>query len=261
MPHSLDYLTLQPDSIEFDMKTKIFLAAILFLLPGCPKRSDIFVPVLLKYKLYYPDEARKLGLEGKVVIGVLVDEIGRCQDVKIARSSGYYLLDSAAVYTAKTFIFSPGIQGGKAVKAWVLFPLEFSLDLSNPEMWVAEAKVMQQAIQRQYNDDKIKELYNLYKQVIYAPQKAVDININEYIRQVVSDSTAKLWDGCWTVCPAQGLLFVDIVYRYGRSYTSFIARQDLNDFLAKETLTLKNLLRQPAADTIIGRLQKVVESR
>ncbi len=241
------------------MKSRLTFAAACILLLACPKRSDIFVPVLLDYKLYYPDEARQLGLEGKVVVGVLVDESGRSLDAKIVRTSGYSLLDSAAIYTARTILFSPGIHGNKPVKSWVLIPLEFTLELANPDIWLAELNVLQQSIKNSFSEDKVKELYDMYKQVIYAPKGSVDTKINYFIKDAVLDSTAKLWDDFWRVQPAQVILIVDIIYRYPKSYTSYLAKQDLNVYLEKETLSLKNTLPQPGGDSLLNRLRQLVQ--
>jgi len=241
------------------IKTRLILVSMVLLLLACPKKSDIFVPVLLDYILYYPDEARRLGLEGKVVVGVLVDESGRSLDAKIARTSGYNLLDSAAIYTARSFVFSPGIHGDKPVKSWVLIPLEFTLELANPEIWLAELNVLQQSIKNSFSEDKVKELYNMYKQVIYAPKGSVDTKINYFIKDAVLDSTARLWDGFWRVQPAQIILIVDIIYRYPKSYTSYLAKQDLNVYLEKEALLLKNTLPQPEGDSLLNRLRRLVQ--
>jgi protein TonB len=44
----------------------------------------------------YPDEARRSGTEGNVVLRFTVDRSGRVLDVVLARSSGWPVLDAAA---------------------------------------------------------------------------------------------------------------------------------------------------------------------
>jgi protein TonB len=45
--------------------------------------------------------------------------------VEIAESTGYPILDEAAVKAAKTWRFSPALNEGKAVSVWARFPIEF----------------------------------------------------------------------------------------------------------------------------------------
>lgn len=46
--------------------------------------------------LKYPEEARRLGLEGKVILSFVVVESGITKDIRITNSSGYKLLDESA---------------------------------------------------------------------------------------------------------------------------------------------------------------------
>ncbi|BCX81386.1 periplasmic protein TonB [Methylomarinovum caldicuralii] len=48
-------------------------------------------------KLNYPDEARRKGLSGKLLVSVWVAKDGTVKKIKIRRSSGYKILDAAAV--------------------------------------------------------------------------------------------------------------------------------------------------------------------
>ena len=47
--------------------------------------------------VYYPEQARKLGLEGTVMLYVELLSDGRVDDVRIVSSSGYAILDNAAI--------------------------------------------------------------------------------------------------------------------------------------------------------------------
>lgn len=63
---------------------------------------------------FYPAQASKLNIEGKVVIRVLVDETGHTLVDKVV--CGRYFLRSAAVEAAREAKFAPTIINGKAVK-------------------------------------------------------------------------------------------------------------------------------------------------
>ncbi len=75
----------------------------------------------------YPMVARRMGLQGKVVLNVEVLESGRCGEVSVAQSSGHEVLDNAALQTVKSWSFAPARQGGRAVTKWFKVPIVFSL--------------------------------------------------------------------------------------------------------------------------------------
>jgi TonB family protein len=226
---------------------------------ACPPKREIIVPVLLDYDLYYPDEARRQGLEGTVQVRVLVNRNGRAEDVAILESSGSYLLDSAAVRTAQTFVFSPAMLGDAVKKAWVLVPIEFKFREVNYEEWLAEVEMMHHRIAKEYDKDDVEKLYNIYKQMIFAPWDVHDLEFNDYIREMVIESAARVWTGFWSSYPARIILFVDIINRYPDSFTALKARADLSSFLEKEKTTMRYELSPAQADTIVNRIMKAIE--
>jgi len=76
----------------------------------------------------YPLEALRRGLEGTVVLRVHVAADGRVSEVEILDSSGYLILDAAAVRAVKSWQFAPATRGGRPVTAVVRQPVRFSLD-------------------------------------------------------------------------------------------------------------------------------------
>jgi TonB family protein len=62
----------------------------------------------------YPEEAKKKGIEGHVVLEVIVDEEGKVS--KARPLSGHKLLRNAAIEAAKGWKFSPTQLNGKPVK-------------------------------------------------------------------------------------------------------------------------------------------------
>lgn len=76
----------------------------------------------------YPLVARRMGYQGKVILNVEVLAEGRAGDVKLQTSSGYDILDKAALQTVKTWKFSPATRFGQPVTQWFLVPIKFSLE-------------------------------------------------------------------------------------------------------------------------------------
>lgn len=76
----------------------------------------------------YPLDLREKGIEGNVILKVLVDTSGRVAEVQIARSSGYGGFDSSAVEAAKKFQFKPATTPeGEKVPSWIILPFSFKL--------------------------------------------------------------------------------------------------------------------------------------
>ncbi len=75
----------------------------------------------------YPGLARKRGQEGTVTLRVLVDDKGRVDDVEIESSSGFGLLDRAALTAVRKWSFEPGRRGVEMRPMWVKVPVTFKL--------------------------------------------------------------------------------------------------------------------------------------
>ena len=77
----------------------------------------------------YPRDALRDGVEGTVLLKVLVDVDGRPLDVQIERSSGNRSLDRAArEQVLQRWRFHPAMQDGRAVQAIGLVPVDFRLN-------------------------------------------------------------------------------------------------------------------------------------
>lgn len=75
----------------------------------------------------YPSMARKRGFEGKVILRVRVLSSGNPQELEIKDSSGYEILDEAALKAVKKWKFKPATRGGNPVDSWVEIPIRFEL--------------------------------------------------------------------------------------------------------------------------------------
>lgn len=77
--------------------------------------------------LKYPEIARKAGIEGKVIVQVLVSEKGEVVDTKVIKSLGHGGMDEAAVNAIRSVKWKPALQRDKPVKVWVAIPVIFKL--------------------------------------------------------------------------------------------------------------------------------------
>jgi protein TonB len=77
----------------------------------------------------YPMVAKRMGYQGRVLLNVEVLPDGKAREVVILQSSGYNVLDNAAIQTVKTtWRFVPGHRFGQAVTQWVHVPIKFELE-------------------------------------------------------------------------------------------------------------------------------------
>lgn len=217
------------------------------------------VPVLLDYQLDYPDEARRQGIEGTVHVKVLVNRSGKAEEVSIAKSSSNLLLDSAAVRTAKTFVFSPAVVGEEKTQTWVMVPIEFKFREVDYSEWFAQVEVLQRRIAKTNDQEAIEELYELYRQMIFSPWEVDDLDFNQYIKDIVVERAAAVWENHWSVYPARVVLFVDIINRYPDSFAALRARADLNRFLEQEKIMMRYTLDAVRTDTLLSRIKKAVD--
>lgn len=75
----------------------------------------------------YPDAARRRNQQGRVLLTVRVGINGRASSVRISRSSGYPVLDEAALSTVRRWRFRPALRRGQAVAALITVPIRFRL--------------------------------------------------------------------------------------------------------------------------------------
>jgi TonB family protein len=75
----------------------------------------------------YPPALLEQGIEGRVLLRLFVDARGQLipDSTRLAESSGYPALDSAAMGGAKELRFSPALRNGRAIAAPFLQPVHF----------------------------------------------------------------------------------------------------------------------------------------
>lgn len=75
----------------------------------------------------YPLAARRRHQEGLVVVNVRVSTAGRAMNVSLKQSSGYPLLDDAALTQVREWEFAPARIGSRAVESEIEVPVRFKL--------------------------------------------------------------------------------------------------------------------------------------
>lgn len=85
------------------------------------------VPINPVSPVRYPPALLAQGIEGRVLLRLYVDSAGRVipDSTRIAESSGYPALDSAALAGSPELQFSPALHQGQPVAAPFLQPVQF----------------------------------------------------------------------------------------------------------------------------------------
>lgn len=84
-------------------------------------------PVLVYMtKPEYPEMGRRAGIEGVVILMLLIDTTGYVMDIKVAKSLNP-VFDEAAVKAARTWRFTPAKQRDIPVRIWLAYPVRFKL--------------------------------------------------------------------------------------------------------------------------------------
>jgi protein TonB len=76
----------------------------------------------------YPRLARRMGLEGTVVLVLTIDEAGRIEDCRVEESQAHQLLVDAAVETAMAGRYAPGTRDSRPVTDTLTLRIVFRLE-------------------------------------------------------------------------------------------------------------------------------------
>lgn len=83
--------------------------------------NDAFVK-----NLKYPENARKEGIEGSVILKALINKDGKAEKVEILETDNK-IFNQSAIDAIKKTAFKPGRDKGKNVSAWVTVPVRYKL--------------------------------------------------------------------------------------------------------------------------------------
>lgn len=202
--------------------------------------SDTFIS-------FYPPEAYEKQLEGTVVLLIYVEKNGYVGKAGVSRSSGYDVLDNAALTMARTVRFSPGLVYGKAQDLWMIWPVVFqlssmpifTLDLMEWQRMVREFQVTastQNPLKRRMAQNN---LFNYYVKLGNLMAKNRSILPNKIIMEVVTLPVRYSWIEYQNVWPLAFALFQDYINRFPDSRRVSRAERYLVDHITKEIVYLR----------------------
>jgi TonB family protein len=104
--------------------------------PAVPPAEEPPVAINPVSPVRYPPALLAQGIEGRVLLRLYVDSAGNVipDSTRIAESSGYPALDSAALVGAPELRFAPALHQGQAIAAPFLQPVQFRSPRSTTAM-------------------------------------------------------------------------------------------------------------------------------
>jgi protein TonB len=81
----------------------------------------------IQKNLTYPEQARRMGIEGKVFVEFIVDKSGKLTEVKALKGIGAGCDEEAVRVVKNAPNWSPGKQRGRAVKVKMVVPIFFKM--------------------------------------------------------------------------------------------------------------------------------------
>ena len=95
--------------------------------PDAPTYVEQLPTVVKSVKPIYPTLPKEAGIEGLVVVKVLVGKDGHVLDVLLSDKIQVPMLNEAALTAARQWMFTPGMDNGRAVACWITIPFRFRL--------------------------------------------------------------------------------------------------------------------------------------
>ncbi len=223
--------------------TKNILNAIfLFFILGCASTKP--PRLLVDIKPEYPKEALEQGLEGKVLLYLFLSEAGEVKSVRVSKSSGYKILDSAAVEYGKKLRFSPAMRHGKPLSVILTWEVEYDALTAffQPKEYVAK-------IQDYYNlakQAKGEKLNDILEKILLEHEEYVDFsrkhplrNYNEFLKKFILPEVYEQWKIFWDDWPLRFVVYHDFIIRFPSSGKTSIAKEKLIELLKEDIERIK----------------------
>lgn len=92
------------------------------------KQLDVHPVALNLIKPAYPEKGVELGVDGKVVLLLLIDEAGVVKEVSVAEAEPEGIFEESALAAFREARFAPAQKSGRAVKSRVLIRVSYELN-------------------------------------------------------------------------------------------------------------------------------------
>ena len=237
------------------MKEIFISIAIMFvrLIFGCSSqlesmKSQGFVEPSLESKprIIFPKIAEEENYSGDVKALLYISENGSVYRVDVLESSGYKVLDEAAVDYFKRFVFNPATGNGKPISCRAIWDMKFSLvdQKSNAKDYVEEILDLYNEVTVADGDEKdeiLDNIFSLHKQFINSMWNS--LNFNASVAKVVLPNIAEEWANESNTYPLVFILYHDFNVRYPDYHNSEDINKEIRNSLKSD---IEYIIKSPA---------------
>ena len=147
-----------------------------------------------------PTTRREQGLQGSVGLYLLVTDSGQVKLVRISDSSGYDILDNAAIQYAKRLQFHPASRRGKPTSIWLTWRVDYRLQLREPrfvadkffEELSRQMRLAEQTSGRK-RDRILQKILDYQQKYVRILDEEAGRNFNGYVRKLVRAEVSEYW--------------------------------------------------------------------
>ncbi|MCX7797058.1 MAG: energy transducer TonB [Melioribacter sp.] len=205
------------------MKRLILFVLFVLIIVSCSSKIDKttkgFTPpsVLKQPRFLYPKVAQEKALEGSTKLLLSINKEGIVEEILIVKSSGYDVLDSAAMEYCRNILFSPAKRDGKPVNSRMEWVVKFNITEQN---WVVDNYLLEISnLYRQVDLVDVGEKLVLQREILKKHNEFVQnfrdaLNFNKVLSQVISPEISKQWQKDWDGWPLSFLLYYDFIKRF-----------------------------------------------
>ena len=205
------------------------------------KLSDAFIQPRLDTKIEpdYPFEAQREGLEGSVDMRLFVDQNGKVTKTRVNASSGYRVLDEAAMAFVEKLRFNPAMRDGRPVGVWVSRVLNYTLVERQflPTEYMSRIQEYHELAGQAVGEERrhiLQQILHAHENLVLYLNAKPDLNYNRYIERVVKSEVFETWRHLIHEEPLHFIVFHDFVVRFPNSMEAIKARQYLVNVIHDE---------------------------
>lgn len=211
------------------------------------------VPPILKVDVApaYPPQAREQGLQGSISLYLFISDSGKVKLARISDSSGYDILDKAAIQYAKRLLFYPARRGGKSTGIWLTWHVDYKLEPQQP-CFVADKffgelnhqmKLAEQASGRR-RDRILQKILDYHRKYVRLLDADPGRNFNDFVRKLVAAEVNERWANLWNDWPMRFVVFHDFAVRYPNSNLVAFATERLLELIKQDILHIKQAAKK-----------------
>jgi TonB family protein len=177
-----------------------------------------YTPPVVKNQsqLIFPKTAQENELEGTTKLVILITEEGDVFKVNTVKSSGYKILDDAAVDYCSKLTFIPAYRGNTPVGSRMEWEVNFDFEEKSfqANRYINEVKILYDQIAEARNSEKTKlqkALLDKHNEFILNMQNS--LSFNHYASQVILPEVNAVWAELKESYPLTFILYHDFIQR------------------------------------------------